>query len=442
VIVEVPHLMEDFVAPRFARRSPEDGRVFVVVGGGAAGVAAADALRQEGFEGRVVVLTEEQHLPYDRPVLSKNLAKASDVRSISLRDAEYFDERDIEVRRGAKVASLDAGSRTVKLTSGEEIRYDAAVVATGATPRVLPIPGADLPGVLVLRTPEDAQRIAALCKSGKKAIVVGSSFIGMEIAATLQRRGCQVTVLGMEAAPFERVLGLRLGLSVKKFFESKGVKFVGNAVCKEIRQDGTSGGGLVAVLKSGEEIHCDAVVTGVGVVPNASFVAGAEKARDGSLVTDQRLKTSAEGLFAAGDVATYRSPATGETLRVEHWDVAVSQGRAAAQAMLGKLDGFDQTPFFWTSLFGKNLRYVGYCTKFDELMVDGDLDKLNFVAYYCYEGVVKAVATMSRDPVAVAAGELMRMGRMPSVADLKSGGATTAGLMQELKRQCKAGEAS
>jgi len=324
----------------------------------------------------------------------------------------------------------------VTLAGGEELHYDSALVATGAKPRKLPIPGADLPGVLVLRTPEDALGIAAACPSGKRAIIVGSSFIGMEIAATLKRRGCEVTVLGMEAVPFERVLGARLGASVKTFFESKGVKFVGKAICQEIKQDG---GSLRAVLKSGQVLQCDTIVAGVGVVPNAGFVSGAQKARDGSLVTDECLQTSAEGLFAAGDVATYRSPQTGETLRVEHWDVAVSQGRAAAKAMVGKRDGFEQTPFFWTSLFGKNLRYVGYCTQFDELIVDGDLQKLNFVAYYCYQNTVKAVATMSRDPVAVAAGELMRMGRMPTAEDLKSGRATTLGLAEELRRQCRAG---
>lgn len=437
VIVEVPMHMEDFVKPTTVRKSPDDARVFVVIGGGAAGVAAADALRQEGYTGQIVLISEEKHLPYDRPVLSKNLAKAADPASLALRDDDYFAEHDIEFRRNTAVVGVDAQQKVVRLSGGEEIRYDAALVATGAKPRVLSIPGADFPDVYSLRTPEDAQRIAAACSKGKQVVVVGSSFIGMEVAATLKRRGCEVTVLGMEVVPFERVLGRRIGEAVKTLFESQGVKFIGSAVVNEIVQK-APGGGLVAKLKSGKDLPCDAVIVGVGVVPNAGFVTGAEKGRDGSLITDEKLQTSAVGLFAAGDVATYRSPHTGEALRVEHWDVATSQGRMAAKSMLGKPDVFDQTPFFWTSLFGKNLRYVGHCKEFDELMVDGDLQKLTFVAYYCHKGSVKAVATMSRDPVAVAAGELMRMGKMPSVEDLKAGRASAAGLAEELKRLSRA----
>lgn len=442
VIVEVPKIMEDFVKPVMVRRNPEDSRVFVVIGGGAAGVAAADSLRQEGYTGRIIFLSEEQHLPYDRPVLSKNLAKAADPESLALRDLPYLEEHDIEFRKGAKVASLDAQQKMVKLSSGEELHYDAALVATGAKPRTLPIPGGNLPGVLPLRTPEDAQKIAVACSKGKQVVVIGSSFIGMELAATLQRRGCSVTVLGMEPVPFERVLGRRVGEALKAFFESKGITFLGNSVTSEILENPGKGdqSTLTIKLKSGKNLPCDAAILGVGVVPNAAFVTGAEKAKDGSLITDEKLQTSAEGLFAAGDVATFRSPKSGNLMRIEHWDVATSQGRIAAQAMVGKKTSFDQTPFFWTSLFGKNLRYVGHCTSFDELMIDGDLEKLKFVAYYCQQGEVKAVATMNRDPVAVAAGELMRMGIMPTAEDLKSGRASADSLASELRRLNCAGE--
>ncbi|CAK9062911.1 unnamed protein product [Durusdinium trenchii] len=433
VIVQVPYVMDDFVAPAMSQRDPADERVFVVLGGGAAGVAAADALRQEGYKGRILLITEEKHLPYDRPVLSKNLGKAYDPASLSLRDEAYFKKHEIEVKCAARVKKLDAGQKTVHL-EGEVLKYDAALVATGAKPRPLPINGFDLPGVLALRTPEDAQQIAAACQPGKKVAVLGSSFIGMELASTLRRRGCDVVVLGMEQVPFERVLGNRLGEALKAFFETKGVKFFGGKTALEIKKSGSS---LQAVLQSGEVISCDSIVVGVGVIPNAKFVQGAEKAPDGSLVTDQFLKVSGvEDLFAAGDVASYPDTCGDRAglMRVEHWDVATSQGRFAAKNMVGKQERFDQTPFFWTSLFGKNLRYVGHCKEFDELLVDGDLQKLNFVAYYCQKNEVKAVATMSRDPVAVVVGELMRMGKMPSVADLKSGKASTAGLAAQLKQ--------
>jgi len=437
VVVEVPKAMEDFESPTVVRRDPSDGRTFLVVGGGAAGVAAADSLRQEGYTGRIVLITEERHLPYDRPMLSKNVAKGAEPDSIALRDLAYFEALDIEVTRGKKVASLDAANKVIRFANGEEMSYDCAVVATGATPRKLPIPGGNLPGVLQLRTPEDAEKIAAKCTKGKTVVVVGSSFVGMEVAATLKRRGCDVTVLGMEAVPFERVLGKKVGEVFRDFFQSKGVSFVGGAIVSEIAQAGEA---LSVNMKGGKSLKCDVVVTGVGVIPNAEFVTGVEKARDGSLITDECLQTSAPGLFAAGDVATYRSPSSGSQLRIEHWDVATSQGRFAARGMAGKPSKFDQTPFFWTSIFGKNLRYVGHATQFDELLIEGDLPKMNFVAFYCLKGEVKAVATMGRDPVAVAAGELMRLGRMPTTAQLK-GGSKPVDLLDMLRQFNCAGAA-
>jgi len=377
-------------------------------------------------------VTDEKHLPYDRPVLSKNLSKGEKPEDIALRSAEHFAEHDIEVHCGASVANLDASSRTLRLTSGEELNFDSVLVASGAKPRVLPIPGFNLPKVISLRTPEDAQRISAACQRGKRVVVIGSSFNGMELAASLTRAGCQVTVVGMEAIPFERVLGASVGSAIKAFFESKGVKVLGSTAVANISEDPK--GAMTAVLQSGEKLDCDAVVVGAGVTPQASFVEGVDKATDGSLLTDECMQTSAENVFAAGDVATFLSPLSKEQFRIEHWQVAMSQGRIAAKNMLGQKVVFDVQPFFWTVLFGKNLRYVGHCTDFDELHVEGDLDKLNFVAYYCKNGAVKAVATMARDPVAAAAGELLRLGHMPSLADLKKGTKTSADIIQEMNR--------
>lgn len=370
-------------------------------------------------------------MPYDRPVLSKNLVKASRPETLYLRDETYFKAHDIEVRRGAKVVSVDAQHRLVRLANGEELAYDSALVATGARPRMLAIPGSNLPGVLPLRTPEDVRLIAVRCGKTKSVVVVGSSFIGMEIAATLRRNGCEVTVLGMEATPFQRLLGSKLGSSLKTFFESKGVEFIGEAVVTKIED---TNGKLETVLRDGRKLKCDSVVVGVGVIPNADFVTGAEKAKDGSLVTDASMRTSAAGLFAAGDVATYMSPRIGQAQRIEHWDVAMSQGRVAARTMLGKQEAFDATPFFWTSLFGKNLRCVGSLSEYDDIIVDGSFEDLNFAAYYCIRSSVVAVVTMARDPIAVVAGELMRTGRMPDPDKLRSGKLSAADLIAELQR--------
>jgi len=356
---------------------------------------------------------------------------------LSLRDMPYFEEHDIEFRRSAKVTLLDAKRRIVQLASGEEINYDCALVATGTKPRTLSCPGSEDACVLTLRTPEDAQQIAANCVSGKNVLVVGSSFIGMELAATLRRRGCNVTVLGRESVPFERVLGRRLGESMKAFFESKDVKFVGEADLDRIRRSSPGSSSFEAVLKGGKGVlPCDVLVVGVGVIPNSGFITGADKGPDGSLLTDECLQTSAEGLFASGDLASYINPKTGERQRVEHWDVAMTQGRLAARNMVGQREVCDATPFFWTSLFGKNLRYVGYCTEFDEIIVDGNLQTLKFVIYYCFNGSVRAVATMGRDPIAVAAGELMRMNRMPLAEALKATDNPTEALLLELQRLC------
>eukprot|EP00929_Paragymnodinium_shiwhaense_P042466 TRINITY_DN21972_c0_g1_i2.p1 TRINITY_DN21972_c0_g1~~TRINITY_DN21972_c0_g1_i2.p1 ORF type:complete len:407 (-),score=87.87 TRINITY_DN21972_c0_g1_i2:84-1304(-) len=385
-------------------------------------VAAADSMRQNGYRGRILMLSEEDHLPYDRPVLSKNLVKAGKPEELALRSEEHFENWDIELRTGRQgvVTELDAAGKVVRVASGEEIKYDAALLATGARPRTLPIAGANLPGVIGLRNPEDAQSIGARCGRSSKVVVIGSSFIGMEIAATLQRLKCEVTVVGMEALPFERVLGKEIGKEMHSLFESRGVTMIGGSSVTEITRRGDAG--LEVGLKGGKRLPCDAVVVGIGVVPNAKFVSGVEKAKDGSLITDACMKTSAPGLYAAGDVATFKSPKDGLHKRVEHWDVAMSQGRLAGKNMAGKQDEFDATPFFWTQLFGRVLRYIGHCTDYDELIVDGKIEKLKFVAYYCNKGEIKAVATMGRDPVSIAVGELMRQGKMPSAAVVRAPG--------------------
>jgi len=394
---------------------------------GPQGVAAIDALRQGGYTGRLMLLSEESHLPYDRPVLSKNLSMAAEPESLVLRSAEHFETLDVEVLLGTTVTKLDAAAKEITIASGAKLRYDAALVATGAAPRALPVPGGSLVGVSPLRSVEDAAQIASACPSGKRVVVVGSSFVGMEVAATLQRRGCSVKVLGMEEVPFER-LGKKLGAAIKKFFETKGVEFMGLTTVKEIKQVQD---GLHLTLASGKSLRCDHVVVGVGVVPSAGFVEGVEKASDGSIVVNECLQ-GAPGLFAAGDVATFER--LGQRHHIEHWEVATSQGRVAAANMLGKQTEFDQAPFFWTSIFGKNLRFAGSCDHFDEVIVEGSLEKLNFVACYCVKGEVRAVATMARDPVAVAAGELLRLGKMPSAAQLREGTVSTASFVSLLQQ--------
>jgi len=370
-------------------------------------------------------------LPYDRPVLSKNLTKASDMEDLFLRKEEFFEEHGIEVMLSSTVKEVDADSQEVIFLSGRpSLKYDKVLIATGATPRKLTCPGAQSKNVFTLRVPEDSLNIAEACTRGKKVVVVGSSFIGMEIAATMCRRGCQVSVIGMESVPFERVLGKRIGQSVKTFFESKGIAFIGNEVVEEMKTNGDLAN--TVVLKGGTALPCDAVVVGAGVIPNATFVKGVGKGPDGSIITDKFMKSPNGSLYAAGDVATYARE-SGPPLRVEHWQVACTQGRVAAWNMCGNKKPYDDVPFFWTSLFGKNLRYVGNCKKYNELVIEGDLEKMDFVAYYCNNGEIEAVSTMARDPVAIAACELMRLGKMPSANDIKEGRSHGSNLVDRLK---------
>lgn len=368
-----------------------DARTIVLVGGGAAALAAAETLRAEAFGGPLLMVDDAGALPVDRTKLSKSfLAGKEGSETLLLRTETFLDRLRIK-RRLRRVTRLDAEARLIELDQGDPIRYDLALVATGGRPRRLDVPGADLGGVHLLRHADDAEAIIAEAESAERAVVVGSGFIGMEAAASLTARGIAVTVITKEDVPFEKVLGADVSRVFKAAHEAKGTRFV-RADIERIEEDGDR----LAVVAGGERLAADLVLVGIGVTPATDFVEGVEKTEDGGIMVDQTLR-AAEGLYAAGDIAAFPDPDTGETVRIEHWRLAQQHGQAAARAMLGRGSGYHGIPFFWTGQHELSLRYVGHADEWDEVVIDGSLDERSFLAYYLDGGTVRAVAAVGRD---------------------------------------------
>ncbi len=363
-----------------------DGRVFVIVGGGAAGAVAAQTLREEGFGGRVVVFDRENRVPYDRTVLSKYfLSGETGAEKSPLQSQAYYRERRIE-RLTEAVVSLDVGAREVVCASGRRMAFDAALVAPGGVAKPAAFGGAD---VFLLRSRADADAVLARAERSARVVVFGASFIGMEVAASLRERGLDVVVVSGEHVPFEKVLGPEVGRALQGLHVRHGVEFrLGRHVVSF-----TDG---FAVLDDGERIAADFVVVGHGVRPASGFLAGAGIGEDGGVRVDANLRVAGE-VFAAGDVARFPVYGDGAAIRVEHWRVAEQQGRVAALNMLGRGVRFDAVPVFWTIQYLKRVDYVGHAESWDSVVVHGDLATPAFIVYYVKDGVVAAAAGMDRD---------------------------------------------
>lgn len=401
-----------------------DRRVFVIIGGGAAGAACAQSLRQGGYEGRIVVIGKETTLPYDRPKLSK--AMTVGLEQILLRPSDFWAKHGIEFKLGTLVTELDAATKTITTENGDKIVYDACLIATGGTPRGLPVQSPNPKGfsnVYLLRDFEQAGVIDAEA-AGKRVLIVGSSFIGMEIAAAISSKAASILVIGMEKVPFERVLGLGLGEAMRTLHESKNVQFKMQATLKDVRHDGNKVSAVV--LNSGEEIECDMICVGAGVFPTTSFIKNLELAKpDNSILCDVHMKTTADGLYAAGDIARFPLKMLDNRLvRIEHWGMAQKQGQIAALNMLGKATPMDSVPYFWTGMYGKTVRYCGHGLDVDDIIMDAAADGLQpatmkFVTFYASKGKIVAVASVARDPVVSIAAELIQLGVMPNAAAIK-----------------------
>jgi apoptosis-inducing factor 3 len=371
---------------------PKDApQKIVIVGGGAAGFAAAEMLRRHGYAGSIAMLSSDPAAPVDRPNLSKDyLAGSAPEEWVPLRPDEFYGESKIDIRLGTEVAELDLAKREVVTSKGERIAYDRLLLATGAEPLHLSIPGADARFIHTLRSLDDCRAIIAAAGNAKRAVLIGASFIALEVAASLRARNIEVHVVAPEKTPMERVLGREMGAFVRTLHEEKGVIFHLEDTVAAIE-------GKKATLRSGTAIESDLIVMGVGVRPRLALAERAGLAIDRGVVVDDYLETSASRVFAAGDIARWPDPHSGGKIRVEHWVVAQRQGQTAALNMLGLKQKFDAVPFFWSQHYDVPINYVGHAEHWDEIVVEGDIAARDCLLRYKRGGKTLAVSSIYRD---------------------------------------------
>jgi 3-phenylpropionate/trans-cinnamate dioxygenase ferredoxin reductase component len=352
----------------------------VIIGASLAGAKAAETLRAEGFGGRLVLLGAEDERPYERPPLSKEYLRGEAGREkVYVHDAGFYDEQDIELRLGRRAVALDVSASEIGLDDGERLRYDRLLLTTGAAPRRLTTPGSELDGVLYLRSVEDCDALRQRLDRGGSVVVVGAGWIGAEVAASARQRGLDVTVLDPAAVPLERVLGAEIGAIYRDIHSDHGTRMLmGTGV------EAFEGGTAVERVRTsdGRVLECDFVVIGVGVEPRTELAAEAGLTIDNGIAVDERLRTSAPAVFAAGDVANAHHPFYGERIRVEHWANALNQGPAAARSMLGGESAYDRLPYFLSDQYEVGMEYSGFARRWDRVVLRGDPARREFIAFY------------------------------------------------------------
>jgi 3-phenylpropionate/trans-cinnamate dioxygenase ferredoxin reductase subunit len=355
-------------------------QTYVIVGASLAGAKAAETLRAEGFDGRVLLVGAEAERPYERPPLSKEYLRGEAGREkVYVHDEGFYAEHDIELRLGRAATSLDTSRREVVLDDGDRLRYDRLLLTTGAQPRRLAIPGADLDGVLYLRSVEDSDTLRERLDRGGSVVVVGAGWIGAEVAASARQRGLEVTVLDPAAVPLERVLGTEVGAIYRDIHADHGTRLLlGTGV------EAFEGGATVEGVRTsdGRELACDFVVVGIGVEPRTELAMTGGLSTDNGIAVDEHLRTSDPSVFAAGDVANAHHPFYGESIRVEHWANALHQGPAAARNMLGRAEAYDRVPYFFSDQYDVGMEYAGFARTWDRVVFRGDPASREFIAFW------------------------------------------------------------
>jgi 3-phenylpropionate/trans-cinnamate dioxygenase ferredoxin reductase subunit len=398
---------------------------FVIVGAGMAGAKAAEGLRERGFEGRVVLVGEEAERPYERPPLSKDFLRGEKEDTPYVHPEGFYEEHEVELLSSTRAVAIDPSAGEVSLEGGERIAYDRLLLCTGAEPRRLAVPGAELDGIHYLRTVEDSRRLGAELEPGRRLVVVGSGWIGSEIAASARQRKCEVAMLELGALPLERALGPELGRVYLEQHVENGVEYLAGTVVDRFEGDGAVDH---VVTQGGAVLDADLVAVGIGVLPRTELAEAAGLEIENGIAVDERLETSAPGVFAAGDVANAQHPFYGERLRVEHWANALNQGPVAADAMLGRPTAYEEIPYFFSDQYDGGMEYSGYAREWDEVVFRGDPSSREFLAFWLKGERVVAAMNMNVWDLHDELRELIGSRAPVSRRDLEDADASLAGL--------------
>jgi 3-phenylpropionate/trans-cinnamate dioxygenase ferredoxin reductase component len=399
---------------------------YVIVGAALAGAKAAETLREEGFDGRVVLIGNEPDRPYERPPLSKDYLRGEAERDVAfVHPAEFYEEKDIELRLEVNVTGIDLVEGQL-LIEEERLGFTKLLLATGAEPRRIPIPGADLDGVHYLRTFADSDALRAAIEASSSVAVIGAGWIGAEVAASARQKGLDVTLIEQLDVPLERVLGREVGEIYGAIHRDQGVDLRTGVAVEAIEGSGRA---ERVRLAGGDTVDCDFVVVGIGVTPRVALAEAAGLEVGDGIVVDERLKTSADNVFAAGDVASHRHPFFGQRLRVEHWHNALEQGPAAARSMIGTGEPYDKIPYFFSDQYDVGMEYAGHATEWDEVVFRGDVDAREFIAFWLKDGYVLAGMNVNVWDVTDDIQALIRSRKQVSAHDVSDPGITLLDLI-------------
>ncbi len=416
VIVRVNDPEAERETPPMVKKDASNNQVYAVLGGGAAGAYAVEAMREAGYTGRIIMITRETDIPYDRVNCSKEfLQDEAPEEWMPLRSEEFYSDLDIEFMMGKTVTKVNAAAKKITFKDGETLVFDKLLLCTGGVPRKLEVPGNQLDNVFTLRSMKDSERIRDAGKTPQQVVVVGSSFIAMESAWSLSKLGCEVTVVSPDSAPFADKWGERIGKMIKHLHEENGIDFrLGEKVGKLEGKDQIER----VVLETGEILEATLVLIGIGVQPATGFLEDISLEKDKGIQADQYLKVTPD-VYAAGDIVHF--PYMGDKVRIEHWKVACQQGRIAGYNMAGKKEPYKMTPFFWSTQQETNFRYVGYVKDYDRIIYDGNVEEEEFIAFYIKNKKVLAALGVNRDEEMAAIQELIREDNMPDLDDLEAG---------------------